>query len=396
MTSTRRGGPGAVPALILGNGITALGVQRILADSGIPYFSAEREDPFVTRSRHYCPVPGVAEQPAPDELGTWLAGVPAARAVLIPCADVWVRAVSELRAELRDRYPASVASPDAIERLVDKGRFAETLTEVGVPHPRSRSVSSESELRSVLADGFEAAFLKPRDSASFFRAFGQKAFRAGSADELTQLLAEARRHGLEVIVQEYVSGPPSSHVFIDGFRDRKGVVRALFARRRLRMYPPLFGNSSSMKSVAVQEVREAAEHLTGLLDHVGYRGVFSAEFKQDARDGRFKLLEINTRPWWYVEFAARCGVDVCSMAYRDALAEPVESVESYRTGVECVYPYMDYFACRELLRSGELSLGEWLRSWIGAVQPVFRRDDPWPAVRATAGILSGKVRGAWR
>ena len=189
-----------------------------------------------------------------------------------------------------------------------------------------------------------------------------------------------------------MAGPPSNHVFIDGFRDGDGVVRALFARRRLRMYPPLFGNSSSMRSVAVQEVREAADHLTGLLRHVGYRGVFSAEFKQDARDGRFKLLEINTRPWWYVEFAARCGVDVCSMAYRDALAEPVESIDTYRTGVECVYPYMDYFACRELLRSGELSLGEWLRSWIGAVQPVFRRDDPWPAVRATVGILSGKVR----
>ena len=396
MTSTPPGGPGAVPALILGNGITALGVQRILADAGIPYFSIERQDPFVTRSRHYRPLPRAGEQPAPDDLANWLAGLPAPRAVLVPCADVWVRAVAELRPELRDRYPASVASSDAIERLIDKGRFADTLAELRVPHPRSRSVRSESELRAVLADGFEAAFLKPRDSASFFRAFGQKAFRAESADELAGLLAEARRHGLEVIVQEYVSGPPSNHVFIDGFRDRKGVVRALFARRRLRMYPPLFGNSSSMKSVAVQKVREAAEHLTGVLDHVGYRGVFSAEFKQDAKDGRFKLLEINTRPWWYVEFAARCGVDVCSMAYRDALAEPVESVETYRTGVECVYPYMDYFACRELLRSGELSLGDWLRSWVGAVQPVFRRDDPWPAVRATAGILSGKVRGAWR
>jgi len=396
LNSTIPGRPGAVPALILGNGITALGVQRILADAGIPYFSIERQDPFVTRSRHYRPLPRAGEQPAPDDLANWLAGLPAPRAVLVPCADVWVRAVAELRPELRDRYPASVASSDAIERLIDKGRFADTLAELRVPHPRSRSVRSESELRAVLADGFEAAFLKPRDSASFFRVFGQKAFRAASADELAGLLAEARRHGLEVIVQEYVSGPPSNHLFIDGFRDRTGAVRALFARRRLRMHPPLFGNSSAMRSVAVQEVREAAEHLTGLLDHVGYRGVFSAEFKQDAKDGTFKLLEVNTRPWWYVEFAARCGVDVCSMAYRDALAEPVESVETYRTGVECVYPYMDYFACRERLRAGEFSIGEWLRSWVGAVQPVFRRDDPWPAVRATVEILSGKVRGAWR
>lgn len=396
MSSTPAGGPGQIPALILGNGITALGVQRILADAGLPYFSVETDDPFVTRSRYFRPLSPDGERAAPDRLQTWLSGLSLARAVLIPCADAWVRAVSELPPELRDRYPASVASPDTIQRLVDKGRFAEILSELGLPHPRSRSVSSEAELRAVLADGFEAAFLKPRDSGSFFRVFGQKAFRAGSADELAGRLAEVREHGLEVIVQEYVPGPPSNHLFIDGFRDRKGVIRALFARRRLRMYPPLFGNSSSMKSVAVREVRDAADQLTGLLEHVEYRGVFSAEFKQDAKDGKFKLLEINTRPWWYVEFAARCGVDVCTMAYRDALGQPVESVETYRTGVECVYPYMDYFVCRELLRSGTISLGEWIRSWSGAVQPVFRRDDPWPAVRATAGILSGKVRGAWR
>ena len=32
----------------------------------------------------------------------------------------------------------------------------------------------------------------------------------------------------------------------------------------------------------------------------------------------FKILEINARPWWYVELASRCGVDVCTMSYRDA------------------------------------------------------------------------------
>jgi predicted ATP-grasp superfamily ATP-dependent carboligase len=396
LISTPRSGPGDVPALILGNGITALGVQRILADARLPYFSVEKDDPFVVRSRYYRPLPHAGARVEPENIDTWLSRLPLSRAVLIPCADAWVRAVADLSPELRHRFPASIASLDAIERLVDKGRFAETLMGLGVPHPRSRSVSSAAELHAVLAEGFEEAFLKPRDSGSFFRVFGQKAFRARNADELAGRLAEVQNHGLEVIVQEYVPGPPSNHVFIDGFRDRNGVIRALFARRRLRMYPPLFGNSTSMKSVPVEEAREAADQLAGLLDHVDYRGVFSAEFKQDTTDGRFKLLEVNTRPWWYVEFAARCGVDVCSMAYRDALGEPVESVDSYRTGAVCVYPYMDYFACRELLRAGELSPGEWIRSWAGAVQPVFRRDDPWPAVRATAGILSGKVRGARR
>ena len=57
---------------------------------------------------------------------------------------------------------------------------------------------------------------------------------------------------------------------------------------------------------------------------VSYRGIFSAEFKCDDRDGFFKILEVNARPWWYVEAAACAGMDVCSMAYHDALGPTVE------------------------------------------------------------------------
>jgi len=60
--------------------------------------------------------------------------------------------------------------------------------------------------------------------------------------------------------------------------------------------------------------------------------VFSAEFKFDERDGLFKLLEVNARPWWYVDFADRCGVDVCGMAFRDALGEEIEPVTGYKLG----------------------------------------------------------------
>ncbi|MEX2375127.1 MAG: hypothetical protein WD942_06005, partial [Dehalococcoidia bacterium] len=198
--------------------------------------------------------------------------------------------------------------------------------------------------------------------------------------------------GHQVIAQEYVPGPPSNHYFIDGFIDRTGRVRALLARQRLRMYPPLFGNSTCMKSVALAEAQAAADSVTRLLSAVHYRGMFSAEFKRDPRDGEFKILEVNARAWWYVDFAARCGVDVTSMAYRDALGDEVPEVHDYDVGRRLVYPYADYFACRDLRGTGELTLWAWAKSWLGAAQPVFRLDDPWPATAATAKILVGKLR----
>ena len=80
-----------------------------------------------------------------------------------------------------------------------------------------------------------------------------------------------------------------------------------------------------------------------------YRGTFSAEFKRDERDGVWKLLEVNCRQWWYVGFAASCGVNVTRMTYRDALGLPVGPVDRYRIGVRCVHPYYDWQACARLL-----------------------------------------------
>ncbi len=96
------------------------------------------------------------------------------------------------------------------------------------------------------------------------------------------------------------------------------------------MFPLDFGNSTCMVSVAADEVAPAVASVERLLAHVGYRGIFSAEFKYDERDGLFKILEVNARPWWYVEFTARCGVDVCTLAYRDALGEAVGAGDGLR------------------------------------------------------------------
>ena len=84
------------------------------------------------------------------------------------------------------------------------------------------------------------------------------------------------------------------------------------------------------------------------------------------------------RPWWYVEFAALCGVDVCALAYRDALGLPVEAPAAYRTGRTCVLPGADVRAFRTVRRESGLGLVPWLRSWSGASHTVWRLDDPLP------------------
>jgi predicted ATP-grasp superfamily ATP-dependent carboligase len=160
------------------------------------------------------------------------------------------------------------------------------------------------------------------------------------------------------------------------------------------MYPIDFGNSSYMVSIPIENVSHAAVNLRRLLGEIDYRGIFSAEFKYDARDRQFKILEINARPWWYVEFASVCGVDVCSLAYRDALGRKSRSIRNYRTSVKSVHPYFDLYACLEQLRRKELTIRQWAGSWIGAQLPVLCSDDPFPGLAWWIGRTWCKISGS--
>ena len=194
--------------------------------------------------------------------------------------------------------------------------------------------------------------------------------RVRTIEEARRRLREIIAAGMSVVLQEYIPGPCTEHYFVDGYVDRAGRIKALFARRRLRIYPPDFGNSTAMVSIPLDDVQQAVDSVCTVLHAVGYHGIFSGEFKRDPRDGRFKLLEINTRPWWFIDFAVRCGVDVCRMAYDDALGLPVAAVGDYKVGATCVFPYYDFFAVQPMLADGRMTWRRWMHEIAAALQPV--------------------------
>jgi predicted ATP-grasp superfamily ATP-dependent carboligase len=114
--------------------------------------------------------------------------------------------------------------------------------------------------------------------------------------------------------------------------------------------------------------------------HLGYHGILSGEFKQDPRDGVYKLLEINSRVWWFVEFTGRCGIDMCTMWYRDAMGQPLEDITSYKLGAKFVHAYYDFHAIRALWHAGKLGLLDAASSWFNAQEPYFNWTDPMPAL----------------
>jgi predicted ATP-grasp superfamily ATP-dependent carboligase len=377
--------------LALGSGITLLGVLRALSRVDVDVLALPDADRSTRRSRWFRAASPLLSGLTSDNLAERLEALPSGT-VLIPCSDFWTRTVAALPPEVRERYPTSIAPLSAIETLVDKARFRGTLERLGLPHPATRVVKTLNDLEEIPEKMFQSSFLKPAHSQQFFARYGVKAFRVSGKAAAKARLEDCIDNGLEMMVQEYIPGPPSNHYFVDGFIDRAGVVRALFGRRRLRMSPPDFGNSTFQVSVQLGETGSAVNTLRALFADIGYRGIFSAEFKRDARDGEFNIIEVNARPWWYVDFAARCGVNVCEMAIHDALGEPVESVSNYAVGRRSIFPYYDLQAVREEMAAGRLGLLDWASSWLGPYQPVFRWSDPLPAVGEVLILLNQRIR----
>jgi predicted ATP-grasp superfamily ATP-dependent carboligase len=385
------------PVLVLGAGVTALGVLRSLWRAEIPCLSlGTPPGGFVRRSRWFRAAPDVAGIDPARDLAGYLQRCGLDSAVLLPCSDAWTLAVAELDAATAERFPSSVAPTATLQTLVDKGDFAALLRRLDLPHPRTEIVHGEGDIAGLPDAVLEGAFLKPRDSQRFFARFGTKAFRIRGRSDAASSVRAATGEGLSMVLQEYIPGPADHHYFVDGFMDAGGHVRAWFVRRRLRMYPSDFGNSTLMVSVAPEEAAPAIESLGRLLAATSYRGIFSAEFKLDPRDGQFKLLEVNARAWWYVEFADRCGANVCSLAYHDALGLSMPSRRKPEVGRRCVYPYYDLHACLELRARRRLPLLTWARSWLGAAQPVFDWRDPLPALDAVSRLLRDRIRRSTR
>ena len=360
----------------MGSGVTLTAVLRLLHRSGIPAFAVSTPNDFSNHSRWHRVLPG-GEHLRPSGLKGWLDHLDLDGAVLLPCADDWVAATAALPDETARRFPSSVASLKVIETLVNKWKFARLLQQERLPHPDTRLLNSLEEMESLPERAFQQYILKPLSSVAFSQKYGVKGFMIRTREDARQAMQHVP---FPIMLQEFIPGPPTAGYFVEGFIDRNGRTCALFARNRLRMYPLPLGNSTFMQSVPLDAVAGAVAPLQYLLETLSYRGVFSAEFKYDARDGFFKLLEINARPWWYIEVPAEAGIDICRMAYLDGLGLDIEPALTYNAGRRFGYPFGDLRAWRELQRAEGLGFWSWLASWRGASMTPFAWNDPMPAL----------------
>jgi predicted ATP-grasp superfamily ATP-dependent carboligase len=134
-----------------------------------------------------------------------------------------------------------------------------------------------------------------------------------------------------------------------------------------------------------------------LFRHVGLRGLANVEFKLDARDGRYKLIECNARFVASDGLVSASGISLGTFVYNRLTGRPPPPVKSYESGLHQWDPARDVLALWELRRAGQLTVGRWVRS-VARRQTFayFRWTDPLPALARLTLPLRRRLRRAWR
>src|SRR6266404_837317 len=320
--------------------------------------------------------------------------------LLFPTDDHAVALISRHRDALASQYRIMVPPWDQLQFLCDKRLLHQTAHELGIHQPWTVWPHTREELGAL--DCPFPVILKPAtrlrpNSLAIPKAWRvvDRASPLACYDEASALVGPGN-----LMVQEIIPGGGDSQFsYAALFRD--GLSLASIVARRTRQYPIDFGQFSTFVET-VEEPRVVAPS-ERLMAAMRFTGLAEIEFKQDPRNGEFKLLDINPRVWGWHTLCARAGVDFPYLLWRLLVNDESVPAVRGRSGERWLHLSGDVPAAIQEIRSGRLSLRTYLRSLRGQVESaIFAWDDPAPglldlplfACALAKRLLSGNSRPA--
>lgn len=370
-----------VGALVVGGDHPGLAIVRSLGRRGIPVYVLDDKHCVSVYSRYATRVVRVRDLRDPQRtvdavletglrygLQDW---------VLFPTRDETVMAFSLYRDQLAKFYRVTTPDWESIQHVWDKTNTYKLADKLGISVPKTWSVESKDELpffysRLPLA-------IKPAVKENFFYATGAKAWRVETREQLHERFdAAAQNIKLsEIMIQEIIPGDGDRQLSYCVFF-REGRAHSSLTAKRLRQHPREFGRAASYVETAdVPEIEELSQRF---LRAINFYGIAEVEFKQDSRDGQYKLLDVNARAWGFHGLGQAVGVDFPYLMYADQLGYDVEPRRG-RAGVGWLRLLTDTpVALLEMMR-GHLTVGSYVQSIRRAkAESVFSWRDPLPSI----------------
>lgn len=305
-------------------------------------------------------------------------------AILLPVDDLAAITVGDHRARLAERFRVPASTDGVHRRLISKRQMNETCRELGLAIPRSMSADSMTSALDAASQLGYPVVLKRDDAfaASAPAVGGRSVVVAPDEPSLRTLWPQMSRDGdgAALLVQEYLDSQFATVWMFNGYFDSASRCLGAFTGVKLRQSP--FGAGPTTLGVCRQN-SELTAIATGLLRELGYSGIVDMDFCYDARDRRYKLLDVNPRLGGTFRLFASGSLDVVRALHLDLSGRPVPSAPCL-DGRKWLDEAADLSACNELLRTHRFSFASWGRSLSGVRETAWwARDDPRPFLAMT-------------
>ncbi len=370
-----------IGAVVVGGDHPGLAIARSLGRRGIPVvviddqYSISRFSRYVTRFER---VPDLKDQQAAVDsvlevgqrfgLKDW---------VLFPTRDENVAAFSIHRDRLAKLFRVTTPAWETVRWAWDKTNTYKLAEKLGIPAPRTWNPKNVDDLSALYAHLPLA--VKPAVKENFFYATGAKAWRAETPEQLRELYQRAccDIDPREILIQQIIPGDGLRQLsYCAFFRD--GHAHSVMLARRLRQHPREFGRAATyVETVDLPEIEELSERF---LRAINFYGIVEVEFKQDPRDGEYKLLDVNARVWGFHGLGPVAGVDFPYLLFADQCGMQVAPARG-KSGLGWMRLLPDVPLVLSNLADGYLTLGAYWHSLKATrVESVFSRQDPAPSI----------------
>ena len=316
-TVSRTSGRNPPGAIVVGAHVNGLGIVRSLGRRGIPVAVISTRPFDVAHhsrwagERHALPALHGHHESLVDLLernaARWRGWA------VFPSNDDALTALACHHERLSRSYRLPLGPWEEMGPLVDKDRMHGLAVACGLDVPScygnaTPATAARGDLRFPLV-------VKPVQHDRLISRFGTKLFVARQPRELLAACERLAEVSVPGLVYELVPGP-DDHIYVDCvYLDARGEPVAGVTVRKLRQSPP--GVGGARVAEVVPDDKELRDATVALLRRAGFRGMAFAEYKRDARSGRFRFIEVNARAVLFNGLLPPTGVDLVHLAWRD-------------------------------------------------------------------------------
>ena len=316
-------------------------------------------------------------------------------AILIPTDDVGTTLVEDNAERLRERFLFPHQPQGLARSLSSKKEMYYLCKELDVPTPAAEFPETRTDVLRFIDSAIFPVVVKGIDAWNIHRsaqATGVKSVViAKDPAELLDIYDIAEVPGRpNLLLQEYIPGGMETVWMFNGYFDDQSDCLVGFTGRKLRQHPPYTGFTTLGECLRNDTVERTT---VGFMKRLGYKGVLDIGYRFDARDGRYKLLDVNPRiGGTFRLFVGADGMDVARALYLHLSGQEVPTTTPIE-GRKWIVENYDALSCWRYYRDGALDLRRWLRSLKGIREGAwFAFDDPVPLLKMSGRSIAKLAR----